>query len=117
MHVMAPEVVSTCGSRSAKGEWVEKVYDYATAWSSLKGIISDMQVIEEFESRPHKAITFVVERGKERQERNEQKLPKAPGKGGGRRNGDDEPRTRKKKGGCLRLMRQESQTKEQALKI
>ena len=58
MHVMAPEVVSTCGSRSAKGEWVEKVYDYVTAWRSLKGIISDMQVIEEFESRPHKAITF-----------------------------------------------------------
>ena len=34
------------------------------ACSSLKGIISDMQVIEDFESRPHKAITFVVERGK-----------------------------------------------------
>ena len=32
-----------------------------------------MQVIEDFESRPHKAATFVVERGKERQEWNEQK--------------------------------------------
>ena len=36
-----------------------------------------MQVIEDFESRPHKAITYVVERGRERQEWNEQKLPKA----------------------------------------
>ena len=32
-----------------------------------------MQVIEDFESRPHKAITFVVERGKERQAWNEEK--------------------------------------------
>ena len=35
-----------------------------------------MKVIEDFESRPHKAATFVVERGKERQEWNEQTLPK-----------------------------------------
>ena len=35
--------------------------------------------------RPHKAVTFVVERGKERQEWNEQILPKAlPGYSGGR---------------------------------
>ena len=27
MHVMAPEGVSTCRSRSAKGEWVEKAYE------------------------------------------------------------------------------------------
>ena len=40
--------------KSAKGEWVD------------------------FESRPQKAVTFVVERGKERQEWNEQELPKAP---------------------------------------
>ena len=60
---------------------MEKLYDC----SSLKGRISDMQVMEDFESRPHKAITFVVERGKERQEWNEQKLPKAlPGHSGGR---------------------------------
>ena len=66
MHVTAPEGVSTCRSRGAK-EWVEKVFDYVIACSSLTGIISDMQVIEDFESRPHKAI-FVVERGKGRQE-------------------------------------------------
>ena len=40
-----------------------------------------MKVIEDFESRPHKA----VERGKERQEWNEQQLPKTlPGYSGGR---------------------------------
>ena len=36
-----------------------------------------MQVMEDSESRPHKAVTFIVDRGKERQEWNEQKLPKA----------------------------------------
>ena len=66
---MAPEGVSTCRSRSAKGEWVEKVFDYVIACSSLKGRISDMQVIEDFESRPHKAVTFVVERRKAGMER------------------------------------------------
>ena len=64
MYVMAPEGVSTCRSRSAKGERVG---------------------FEDFESRPQKAVTFVVERGKERQEWNEQKLPNAlPGYSGGR---------------------------------
>ena len=57
---MAPEGVSTCRSRSAKKEWVEKVYDCVIACNSLKGRISDMQVIEDFETRPHKAATFVV---------------------------------------------------------
>ena len=62
----APEGVSTCRSRSAKGEWVEKVFDHVIAGSSLKGRISDMQVIEDFESNSKE----------ERQEWNEQKLPK-----------------------------------------
>ena len=82
MHVIVPAGVSTCRSKNAKGEWVENVNDYVTACSSLKGRISDMTVIEDFEPRPHKAVTFVVERGKERQE---QKLPKAlPGHSGGK---------------------------------
>ena len=43
-----------------------------------------MKVID-FESRPHKAVTCVVERGKEKQEWNEQKLSRAlPGHNGGR---------------------------------
>ena len=44
-----------------------------------------MEVVEDFEWRPHKAVSFVVERDKEVQEWNEQKMPKAlPGYGGGR---------------------------------
>ena len=67
MHVIAPAGVSTSRSRIAEGEWVEKVYDYVMACSCLKGKFSDMQVMEDFASRPHKAVTFiVVERGKER---------------------------------------------------
>ena len=85
MHVIAPEGVSTCRSKNAKGEWVEKVYDYVVACGSLKGRISDMKELEHFESRPHKAVTFIVERGNERQEWNEQTLLKAlPGHSGGR---------------------------------
>ena len=72
MHVMAPEGMSTCRSKNAKGEWVEKVFDYVIECSSLKGRISDMTVTEDFESRPHKAVTFVVGRGKEKQQ-----MPKA----------------------------------------
>ena len=69
MQVTAPEGVSTCISKNAKGEWAEKVYDYVIACNSLKRKkISQMNVVEDFESRPHKAVSFVVERGKERQE-------------------------------------------------
>ena len=85
MHVAALEKASTCRSKSAQGEWVEKVYDYVIACDSLKGKISQMKVVEDFESRPHKAMSFVVEREKEMQEWNEQKLPKVlPGHSGGR---------------------------------
>ena len=44
-----------------------------------------MKVVEDFELRPHKAVCFVVEKDKEVQEWNEQKLPKVlPGFNGGR---------------------------------
>ena len=69
---------------SKENRW-KKVFDYVIVCSSLEGKISDMKVIEDFESRPHKTVTFVVERGKEKQEWNERKLPKAlPGHSGGR---------------------------------
>ena len=43
------------------------------------------EAVEDFESRPHKAVSFVVEREKEEQEWNEQKLLEALlGYGGGR---------------------------------
>ena len=44
-----------------------------------------MEVVEDFESRPDKAVPFVVRRGKEMQEWSEQKLPKVfPGYSGRR---------------------------------
>ena len=44
-----------------------------------------MEVEEDFESRPHKPVSFEVEKGKEIQEWNEQKLTKVlPGYGGGK---------------------------------
>ena len=44
----APEGASTCRSKSAKGTWVEKVYDYVFACNSLKGKILQMKVVEDF---------------------------------------------------------------------
>ena len=41
--------------KKAKGEWVEKVYDFVIA-----GEISQMEVAEDFESKPHKAVSFVI---------------------------------------------------------
>ena len=70
---------STCTSKDSKGEWVERTYDCVIACRSLRGEKSLMKVVEDFESRPHKAISFVVERW------TEQKLPKVlPGYSGGR---------------------------------
>ena len=55
---------------------MEKVFDFVIACNSLKGKISQVKVVEDFESRPHEAVSFVVERGKEIQEWTGQKLPK-----------------------------------------
>ena len=63
---------------------MEKGYDYVTACSSQKGKNSNMEVIEDFESRSHKAVTCVVERRKEKHEWNEQKLPQGRYSGGRR---------------------------------
>ena len=73
MHVVVPDGASTCRSKSPKGEWVEKVYDCVISCYILKGKILKMKVLEDFESMPHKAVSFVVERGKEtrRMERGE----------------------------------------------
>ena len=60
-----------------------------------------MEVVEDFESRPHKAVSFLVEREKEIQEWNEQKLPKVlPGYSGGRLPGRSvkEKRQRRRRG-------------------
>ena len=52
---------------------------------TVRGKSSQMEVVEDFESRPHKAVSFLVESEKEMQEWNEQKMPTAlPGYSGGR---------------------------------
>ena len=72
-----------CRSKSSKGDRIEKVYEYVIAGNSLKRKISQMKAVEDFESRPHEAVSFVVEGGQEIQEWNEQKLPKVlPGHSG-----------------------------------
>ena len=75
MHVVAAEKASTCRSKGAKAGWIEKVNDHALPCDGPKKI-SQMEV-EDFVSRPHKAVFFLDDRGKEMQEWNEQKLPKA----------------------------------------
>ena len=52
MHVVAPEKASTCKSKGVKGEWIEKV-----TTTSLR----QMEVVEDFESKLHKAVFFLVE--------------------------------------------------------
>ena len=58
MHVVAPREASTCRSKGPKGEWIERIYDYVIASGSLKGKILQMEVVEDFESRPHKSSVF-----------------------------------------------------------
>ena len=52
------------GQKVVKGAWIEKVYEYVIACNSLEGKLSQMEV-EDFESRPHKAVSFLVERERE----------------------------------------------------
>ena len=58
MHVVAPKGVSTCRSKGPKDVWIERTYDYVVASGSLKGTTLQMEV-EDIESRPHKAVSFV----------------------------------------------------------
>ena len=77
MCVVAPKEAQTCRSKGSQGEWIERTCDYVIACRSLRGKFSQMKVVEDFESRPHKAVSFVVERDKEVQEWSVQKMPKA----------------------------------------
>ena len=82
--MVAPQGASMCKSKGPKYVWIERTCDYVVASGSLKGKISQMEVVEDFESRPHKAVSFVVRREKELKEWSEQKLPKVlPGYSGG----------------------------------
>ena len=74
MNVVASKAASTCSSKGSQGEWIERTYDYVIA--SLKGKIFQMEVVEDVESRPYKAVFIKVKREKEILEWNEQKLLK-----------------------------------------
>ena len=56
MHVVAPNEVSTCRSKGPTGEWIERTYDYVIARERLRGTLSLMKVVEDFSSRPPKAV-------------------------------------------------------------
>ena len=76
---------STCRPRGPDGEMIERTYDFVIASRSLRRKITKMEVVEDFESRPHKASLFVAERDKEIQEWREQQILEAsPGFSGGR---------------------------------
>ena len=59
MHEVAPNEVATCRSKGPKGERVRKTDDYVIACDSLRRNITQMEGVEDFESRPHKAVSFV----------------------------------------------------------
>ena len=74
MFFEAPgEGILTCRSKGTNGEFVERTYDYVFASLSLQEKIKNKDVVEAFESRPHKAVIFLVERDKEFQVWREQK--------------------------------------------
>ena len=70
------EGISTCRSKGPKGEIVQRSCDCVVASHSFQEKNKNMDVLEEFESRPHKAVTFLVEGDTEFQVWREQKMPK-----------------------------------------
>ena len=65
MFTEAPEKgISACRSKGPKSEATERTYDCVIASGSLQGKIKKMDVAEDFESRPHTAVAFLVERNK-----------------------------------------------------
>ena len=56
------EDVSTCTPQGPKGEPNERTYDHVIASRSFEVKIKNIEVVQDFESRPHKASSFVVER-------------------------------------------------------
>ena len=79
------EGVSTCRSQGPKGELIERTCDRVFTSRSLQGKIRNMEVVEDFEPRPYRAVSFVVERDKEFQKWREQKcLTALPAFSGGR---------------------------------
>ena len=61
MHVV-PKEASTCRSKDSKGERIERTCDCVIACHSIRGNISQMKVVEDFQPRPHEAVSSMVER-------------------------------------------------------
>ena len=80
------EGISTWRSNGPNGELIERMYVYVIASHSLQGKIKIMEVVEDFESKPRKAVTFLVEREEEIQDWRELKMKKKtlPGFSGGK---------------------------------
>ena len=49
MHVVVPKEASRCRSKGPKDEWIERTCDNVVACGRLKGKISQMKVVENFE--------------------------------------------------------------------
>ena len=65
--MVGPKEASTCKSKGPKDVWIERTSDHVVASGSLKGKILQMEVVEDFEPRPHKAVPFVVRREKDKE--------------------------------------------------
>ena len=62
VFIEAPgEGVSTFRSKGPNGEFIERTHDSVVSSHGLQGKIKNMEVVEDFESIPHKAVTFWVE--------------------------------------------------------
>ena len=60
MFIEAPgEGVSTSRSKGPNGEFIERTYDDVIASHCLQGKFKNFEVVEDFESRPNKAVTFL----------------------------------------------------------
>ena len=62
MFIKAPgEGISICRSKDPQEELIERTYGYVTASRRFQRKIRCIEVVEDFESSPHKAVSFVVE--------------------------------------------------------
>ena len=66
MHVVAPGEASKCRSKGTKDEWIERTYVQVIVSGIIKGKILQMEVVEDFESRPQKTLSFVGRNGADR---------------------------------------------------
>ena len=111
MPTLTPRSVSKTGASSLRrqegpnGETIGRTCDYVIVSQSLQGTPGTWKWWKTYESRPHKAVTFLVERDKEFQELRELKMPEAlPGFSGGkllgRRKAEGGKEVKKSKGKC-----------------